>query len=114
MILNVLRQVHDQVAAAVTRQYGLTEVPPFAIEVPPNRALGDLAVTIDGREYRGAIEDPPGMPGSRKVDTETRPGPQTVTLPTQPTVGAVEPLVSSQGGGVAVPPANPATVLPVR
>ena len=46
MILNVLRQVHDQVAAAVARQYGLTEVPPFAIEVPPNRALGDLAITI--------------------------------------------------------------------
>ena len=46
MILNVLKQVHDQVAAAVTAQYGLAEVPPFAIEVPPNRALGDLAVTV--------------------------------------------------------------------
>src|SRR6478752_613703 len=46
MILNVLRQVHDQVADAVTRHYGLTDVPPFAIEVPPNRALGDLAVTV--------------------------------------------------------------------
>jgi len=46
MILNVLRQVHEQVAAAAARQYGLTEVPAFAIEVPPNRALGDLAVTI--------------------------------------------------------------------
>ena len=46
MILNVLKQVHDQVAAAVTRHYGLAEVPPFAIEVPPNRALGDLAVTV--------------------------------------------------------------------
>jgi len=46
MILNVLKQVHHQVAAAVTRHYGLAEVPPFAIEVPPNRALGDLAVTV--------------------------------------------------------------------
>ena len=46
MILNVLRQVHDRVAAAVTAQYGLAEVPPFAIEVPPNRAMGDLAVTV--------------------------------------------------------------------
>jgi arginyl-tRNA synthetase len=46
MILNVLAQVHDQVAAAVKRHYGLAEVPPFAIEVPPNRALGDLAVTV--------------------------------------------------------------------
>ena len=46
MILNVLKQVHEQVAAAATRQYGLTDVPAFAIEVPPNRALGDLAVTV--------------------------------------------------------------------
>ncbi len=46
MILNVLRQVHDRVAAAVTAQYGLADVPPFAIEVPPNRAMGDLAVTV--------------------------------------------------------------------
>src|ERR1700704_6266949 len=46
MILNVLRQVHDQVAAAVARQYGLAEIPAFAIEIPPNRALGDLAVTV--------------------------------------------------------------------
>jgi arginyl-tRNA synthetase len=46
MILNVLKQVHDEVAAAVTRHYSLSEVPPFAIEVPPNRALGDLAVTV--------------------------------------------------------------------
>ncbi len=46
MILNVLRQVHDRVASAVTAQYGLADVPPFAIEVPPNRAMGDLAVTV--------------------------------------------------------------------
>ena len=46
MILNVLTQVQEEVAAAVKRHYGLAEVPPFAIEVPPNRALGDLAVTV--------------------------------------------------------------------
>jgi arginyl-tRNA synthetase len=46
MILSVLTQVHDHVVAAVTRRYGLAEVPPFAIEVPPSRALGDLAVTV--------------------------------------------------------------------
>ena len=27
-------------------QFGLAEVPPFAVEVPPNRALGDLAVPV--------------------------------------------------------------------
>ena len=46
MILNVQQQVHDQVADAVRRHFGLDEVPAFAIEVPPNRALGDLAVTV--------------------------------------------------------------------
>ena len=46
MILNVLKQIHDRVASAVTAQYGLAGVPPFAIEVPPNRAMGDLAVTV--------------------------------------------------------------------
>src|SRR3954466_4261380 len=46
MILPVQRLVHDAVAAAVCRQFGLADVPAFAIEVPPNRALGDLAVTV--------------------------------------------------------------------
>jgi arginyl-tRNA synthetase len=31
---------------AVERQFGLAEVPGFAIETPPSRALGDLAVTV--------------------------------------------------------------------
>src|SRR4051795_9019309 len=46
MILSVQHLVHDAVAAAVRRQFGVAEVPAFAIEVPPNRALGDLAVTV--------------------------------------------------------------------
>src|SRR6266446_8799833 len=45
MILSVQRQVQHQLTEAVRRQYGITDMPPFAIEVPPNRALGDLAVT---------------------------------------------------------------------
>jgi arginyl-tRNA synthetase len=75
MILHVLRQVHDQVAAAVARQYGLAEVPAFAIEVPPNRALGDLAVTVAfqlartlrkapraiAQELAGVLADLPGI-----------------------------------------------------
>jgi arginyl-tRNA synthetase len=75
MILNVLKQVHDQVAAAVARQYGLAEVPAFAIEVPPNRALGDLAVTVAfqlartlrkapraiAQELAGVLVDLPGI-----------------------------------------------------
>ena len=79
MILNVLKQVHDQVAAAVTRQYGLAEVPAFAIEVPPNRAMGDLAVTVAfqlakplrkapraiAQELVGAIG---GIPGVKSIE----------------------------------------------
>ena len=75
MILNVLRQVHDQVAAAAARQYGLAEVPAFAIEVPPNRAMGDLAVTVAfqlaktlrkapraiAQELAGVLVDLPGI-----------------------------------------------------
>jgi arginyl-tRNA synthetase len=46
MILTVQRVVHDAIAAAIRRQLALEEVPPIAIEVPPRRELGDLAVPI--------------------------------------------------------------------
>jgi arginyl-tRNA synthetase len=46
MILNLQRHVHDVIADAVTREWSVTEVPAFSVEVPPNRALGDLAVTV--------------------------------------------------------------------
>ncbi|MGE5244633.1 MAG: arginine--tRNA ligase [Betaproteobacteria bacterium] len=46
MMLTVARQIQEAVASAARRQFGLTELPPFGVEVPPNRALGDLAVTI--------------------------------------------------------------------
>jgi arginyl-tRNA synthetase len=45
MILSVQRQVHDAIADLVQRQFGV-EAPDFSVEVPPNRALGDLAVTV--------------------------------------------------------------------
>jgi arginyl-tRNA synthetase len=46
VILNVQQQVHAQVTDAIRRQFGLADVPAFAVEVPPNRAMGDLAVTV--------------------------------------------------------------------
>jgi arginyl-tRNA synthetase len=78
MILSAHKEVEDHVAAAARRQYGLAEVPPFAIEVPPNRALGDLAVTVAfqlartlrkapraiAQELAGALD---GVPGVAKV-----------------------------------------------
>ena len=45
MMLKVQRQVHDAIADAIRRRFGLTEVPSFGVEVPRQRALGDLAVT---------------------------------------------------------------------
>jgi len=75
MILTVQQQVQDQVASAIRAQFGLTDVPPFAIEVPPNRALGDLAVTVAfqlartlrkapkviAQELAAALGTPPGI-----------------------------------------------------
>src|SRR5262245_16143464 len=46
MIRPVQRQVHDQVADRIRRVFGLAEVPDFAVEIPPSRALGDLAVPV--------------------------------------------------------------------
>src|SRR5262245_55905520 len=46
MILPIQHRVSDAVRHAVRRQFGVAEVPAFAVEVPPNRALGDLAVTV--------------------------------------------------------------------
>jgi len=46
MILPVQRRVHEAIAEAIRRQYALTDVPALAVEVPPTRALGDLAVTV--------------------------------------------------------------------
>src|SRR5438067_13030350 len=46
MILNVQQQIHRQVADAIRQHFGLEEAPAFAVEVPPNRALGDLAVPV--------------------------------------------------------------------
>src|SRR2546428_5192108 len=46
MMLSLERQLHDAIADAVRRDLGVADVPAFAVEVPPNRALGDLAVTV--------------------------------------------------------------------
>jgi arginyl-tRNA synthetase len=46
MILTVQQQVHDRVSDAIRAHFGIADVPPFAIEVPPSRSLGDLAITV--------------------------------------------------------------------
>jgi arginyl-tRNA synthetase len=79
MILNVLKQIQEQVAAAVTQQYGLASAPAFAVEVPPNRAMGDLAVTVAFQLAKPLRKAPraiaqelvpllSGLPGVARVD----------------------------------------------
>ncbi len=46
MILSVQRQVHDAIAEAIRQRFGMADVPLFAVEVPPTRAMGDLAVPV--------------------------------------------------------------------
>src|SRR5207302_9126201 len=46
MMLSLQRQIHDAIVDAARRRFELAEVPPFAVEVPPTRALGDLAVPV--------------------------------------------------------------------
>jgi arginyl-tRNA synthetase len=46
MILSVQRQVHDAISQTIRQQFGVADVPAFAVEVPPTRALGDLAVAV--------------------------------------------------------------------
>jgi arginyl-tRNA synthetase len=58
MILSVQRQVHDAISGAIRTQLGVADVPPFAIEVPPTRALGDLAVAVAFQLAR-ALRKPP-------------------------------------------------------
>ncbi|HET9834539.1 MAG TPA: arginine--tRNA ligase, partial [Vicinamibacterales bacterium] len=58
MILTVQQQLHDRVAEAIRRQFNLSDVPTFAIEVPPNRTLGDLAITVAFQLAR-ALRKPP-------------------------------------------------------
>src|SRR3990167_10542850 len=46
MILSVQRLVHRALTDAITRHFGVADVPAFAVEVPPTRAMGDLAVPV--------------------------------------------------------------------
>src|ERR1043165_4267060 len=46
MILNVQRRVHEAIVDTIRRHFGIADVPWFAVEVPPSRALGDLGVNV--------------------------------------------------------------------
>ncbi|HVC20276.1 MAG TPA: arginine--tRNA ligase [Vicinamibacterales bacterium] len=46
MLLPVAREIRDHVGATIRRLYPAAEPPDIAVEMPPNRALGDLAVAV--------------------------------------------------------------------
>jgi len=46
VILPVQRLIHDRVVDAIRNQFGVADVPAFAVEIPPSRALGDVAVPV--------------------------------------------------------------------
>jgi arginyl-tRNA synthetase len=74
MILNLQRHVHDAIADAVTREWSLTDVPAFSVEVPPNRALGDLAVTVAFQLARTLRKAPRAIAQQLAAAVESVPG----------------------------------------
>src|SRR5438045_8119025 len=74
MILTVQRQVHDHIADAVRRVFGVAEVPPFAVEVPPDRSLGDLAVTVAFQLARTLRKPPRAIAQELAEDAGSIPG----------------------------------------
>lgn len=79
MMLSLQRQLHAAIAGAVRRELGVADVPQFSVEVPPNRAMGDLAITVAFQLAR-VLKKPPraiaqqlapavsSMPGITRVD----------------------------------------------
>src|SRR5581483_3386940 len=74
MILTVQRVVHDYVAESVRRLFGLTDIPPFAVEVPPSRAMGDLAVTVAFQLARTLRKPPKAIAQEIARDAQHIPG----------------------------------------
>ena len=75
MILTVQRQVHDAISHAIRRQYGEgVDVPPFAVEVPPTRALGDLAVPVAFQLARTLRKAPRAIAQELAAAIESLPG----------------------------------------
>jgi len=64
MILSTQEDLRSRVVAAVSRTYGLplSEIPQVPVAIPPNRGLGDLAVTV-AFELARRLRKPPRVIG---------------------------------------------------
>jgi arginyl-tRNA synthetase len=60
MMLTLQRHLHDVIADAIRREFQIDAVPPFSVEVPPDRAFGDLAITVAFQLAR-ALKKPPRL-----------------------------------------------------
>src|SRR5688500_1816884 len=74
MMLTLQRQLHDAVVRAIRQELAVDEVPPFSVEVPPNRALGDLAITVAFQLARGLGNPPRAIARQRGPRVEAIPG----------------------------------------
>jgi len=73
MILDLERQVHDAIADGIRRRFGI-DAPPFAVELPPTRALGDLAVTVAFQLARTLRKPPRAIAQELAEDAAAVPG----------------------------------------
>src|SRR5258708_2207707 len=73
MILNLERQVHDAIAEGIRRRFGV-DAPPFAVELPPTRALGDLAVPVAFQLARTLRKPPRAIAQELAEDAAAIPG----------------------------------------
>jgi arginyl-tRNA synthetase len=74
MILPVQRVISEHIVDAVRRQFALADVPPFSIETPPNRQLGDLAVTVAFQLARTLRKPPRAIAQELASNIGTLPG----------------------------------------
>jgi arginyl-tRNA synthetase len=74
MMLTLQQQLHDTILDAVRREWHLEEVPPFSVEVPPNRALGDLAITVAFQLARVLKKPPRAIAQQLAPVVEANPG----------------------------------------
>jgi arginyl-tRNA synthetase len=74
MILNLQHKISHAVADAVSRRYGLADLPPFTIEAPPTRALGDFAVTAAFQLARTLRKPPRAIAAELATDLAKVPG----------------------------------------
>ncbi|MGE0704403.1 MAG: arginine--tRNA ligase, partial [Vicinamibacterales bacterium] len=74
MILTVQYDLHRAITAALQSRFALTDVPAFGVEVPPNRALGDLSVTVAFQLARQLRKPPRAIASELAAALGTVPG----------------------------------------